>query len=127
MMRGLRLCLSMGALALVLSAAVLVEARVYGLDRRCARFDHEQHQEALDQDCSGCHHGMAQGAEPVACSSSGCHDDKRSRTGARALYVSIHEIGSGHSCVGCHNAMNAGPDDCGDCHRKPSGGFHRRG
>ncbi|BBD06788.1 cytochrome c3 family protein [Desulfovibrio ferrophilus] len=125
-MRWVRFCLMTGFVVLVLMLAVLVEAHIFGLDQSCNNFDHEQHQQQMDQDCSACHHRVFEGEEPAACSSAGCHDDLKVRAGVESKYVMIHAADSSYSCIGCHANVGSGPDECGECHRNPRGGRHNR-
>ncbi|MBU1002190.1 MAG: cytochrome c3 family protein [Proteobacteria bacterium] len=124
--KGVRVVLWTGTMLLVLALAVTVEARLFGLDRGCGQFDHEQHQTELAEDCSDCHHTVAEGLAPAACSSAGCHDELRGGVGGEARPAMIHAVDSSYSCLGCHTARESGPRDCGDCHRNPKGPKHRR-
>ncbi len=79
------------------------------------RFMHSKHATTVT-DCALCHHYRPldeQAIETVRCSA--CHQepfrkDHPDRLGLKAAY---HQ-----QCMGCHQGMNRGPEDCKGCHSK---------
>lgn len=86
------------------------------LSRPVAVFDHEGHQEIID-DCAACHHGKTadgkQDKEEYDPSEScdTCHavDGKSGGTPLKRAY---HQ-----QCIGCHKSLNQGPTHCAGCHQ----------
>ncbi|MFC1520988.1 sulfate respiration complex hexadecaheme cytochrome HmcA [Elusimicrobiota bacterium] len=72
-------------------------------------FNHKVHEQANDT-CRACHHESLK-----ACKD--CHtvfgDDKAEGT---TLAMSMHDMASKHSCVGCHNSEKV-KTDCAGCHK----------
>jgi glycyl-tRNA synthetase (class II) len=81
-----------------------------------AVFNHEEHNEAAELDCTVCHHVYEDGelledetSEDSECSE--CHGDGSSRN--LDLVAKYHT-----RCKGCHEEEGAGPVVCSECHVK---------
>lgn len=71
-----------------------------------------------DIDCKTCHHTWDGSSEVQPCSTSGCHDNVKSKRGEDSFYAAFHDRKSVHSCVGCHKKEKKGPKRCTECHPK---------
>jgi len=130
-----RILLAAAALLLLLSASwgtalaqediiVIEQTEVLGaLSRPPVTFHHQEHVEALDDDCGAGHHVYDEDAgklvpadgDESACTD--CHGAKKQGS-APALREAYHG-----NCTGCHRAMakehkETGPVTCGECHKK---------
>ncbi len=92
--------------------------------RPTARFDHDKHEQAFEEDgCGKCHHSLDtttntlvyEEGEEMACSE--CHTSEKNDE-----ILSFQEANHA-SCTGCHRTLkkekkSAGPTTCGECHQK---------
>jgi cytochrome c553 len=119
------LVLSMAFMAFALAGAGEEEQpRMYMTDafgelqRPASLFDHDQHMELTEDDCSVCHHVYEDGkllegesSEDLPCSE--CHKLQPTKENSMPLQKAYHS-----NCIGCHEKEGKGPVMCGQCHAK---------
>ncbi len=64
--------------------------------------------------CQGCHHNSPVGTQPPLCGS--CH--KSERPAGEDTYMPKLQGAYHLQCIGCHQKMKTGPQDCESCHPK---------
>lgn len=112
------LCLGLPAYSQDSAETVLNIEPYKPLSRPVARFDHDAHQDILE-DCASCHHGKnAEGKRDPddydpseSCDS--CHKPAgKAEKGTTPLKRAYHK-----QCISCHVAENTGPTYCAGCHQ----------
>lgn len=111
------LCLIFWGGAALANDDSVLKVDVFGaLERPLSAFDHDQHQELVDE-CADCHHVYEDGklvegesSEDQACSD--CHTLK-AQGNQPGLRTAFHQ-----QCQGCHVEKKSGPVACGQCHVK---------
>ncbi|MFW5487316.1 MAG: acidic tetraheme cytochrome c3 TmcA [Desulfovibrio sp.] len=88
------------------------------LQRPASLFNHDQHMELAEDNCTVCHHVYKDGklvegesSEDVPCSE--CHKLQPTKDNSMPLQKAYHK-----NCISCHEAKGKGPVMCGQCHTK---------
>lgn len=84
-------------------------------------FNHASHMHLACQDC---HHTVPDTYTFQSCTSEGCHDNGKAKSGAESVYAAFHTTkDTTKSCVGCHRELKKqgqgdAPVACNSCHVK---------
>ena len=113
---GLPQALSTGSASAEYDGVLNIEPYKDKLGRAVAVFDHDGHQERVE-DCASCHHGKTGDGKKTtddydpseSCDS--CHNIDGGK-GVTPLKRAYHQ-----QCIGCHTDLNKGPTHCAGCHQ----------